>query len=132
MELKVPVVIDNEYIKKAVEEIKGEIKKDYVPRSVIEDIRAEIEDYSDLTDIESYKGKVLDIIDKHLKGESNDADVTKEIDCDLEWGIWGETWDDVVKKYGEDVDNAANAIHDRIVKEMKIKIREAYANAKAR
>lgn len=77
MELKVPVVIDNEYIKKAVEEIKGEIKKDYVPRSVIEDIRAEIEDYSDLTDIESYKGKVLDIIDKHLKGESNDADVTK-------------------------------------------------------
>ena len=73
MELKVPVVIDNEYIKKAVEEIKGEIKKDYVPRSVIEDIRAEIEDYSDLTDIESYKGKVLDIIDKHLKGESNDG-----------------------------------------------------------
>lgn len=62
----------------------------------------------------------------------DDADVTKEIDCDLEWGIWGETWDDVVKKYGKDVDNAANAMHDRIVKEMKIKIKEVYTNAKAR
>lgn len=62
----------------------------------------------------------------------DDADVTKGIDCDLEWGIWGETWDDVVKKYGKDVDNAVNAMHDRIVKEMKTKIREAYANAKAR
>ena len=72
MELKVPAVIDNEYIKKAVEEIKGEIKKDYVPRSVIEDIRAEIEDYSDLTDIESYKGKVLDIIDRHIGKEGEE------------------------------------------------------------
>ena len=67
-----PAVIDNEYIKKAVEEIKGEIKKDYVPRSVIEDIRAEIEDYSDLTDIESYKGKVLDIIDRHIGKEGEE------------------------------------------------------------
>ena len=64
MELKVPVVIDNEYIKKAAEEI----KRDYIPRSVLEDIRAEIEDYSDLTDIESYTGKVLDIIDRYYGG----------------------------------------------------------------
>ena len=40
---------------------------------IINDIRAEIEDYSDLTDIDSYKGKVLDIIDRHIKGEE-DAD----------------------------------------------------------
>ena len=32
----------------------------------IKDIRAEIEEYSDLTDIDSYKGKVLDIIDRHI------------------------------------------------------------------
>ena len=88
MELKVPVVIDNEYIKKAVEEIKGEIKKDYVPRSVIEDIRTEIEDLKmeydkspltrdDRTDAEKHRDWwemekliVLSIIDRHIGEES--------------------------------------------------------------
>ena len=41
--------------------------------AALNDIRAEIEDYSDLTDIDSYKGKVLDIIDRHIKGEEKDA-----------------------------------------------------------
>ena len=90
MELKVPAVIDNEYIKKAVEEIKGEIKKDYVPRSVIEDIRAEIEDLKmeyykspltrdDRTDAEKHRDWwemdkliVLSIIDRHIGKEGEE------------------------------------------------------------
>ena len=65
-----------------------------------------------------------------LYDEYDDADVTKQIDVESDWGIWGETWEEVEKKYGKEVDKAANQMHDRIVKEMVIKIKEAYVNAK--
>ena len=77
MELKVPVVVDKEYIRNAFEEI----KRDYVPRSVIDDIRAEIEkeknDYKDIgedfSDNTAYGLELaLDIIDKHLRGEEKE------------------------------------------------------------
>lgn len=60
----------------------------------------------------------------------DDADVQKHIDIDSDWGIWGETWEEVEGRYGKEVDNVANDMHDRIVNEMKTKIKEAYANAK--
>ena len=76
-ELRVPVVIDSECIKKVAEEIKREC----VPRSVIEDIKAEIEkeknDYKDIgedfSDNTAYGLELaLDIIDKHLRGEEKE------------------------------------------------------------
>ena len=63
--------------------------------------------------------------------EYDDADVSKQISFESDWGIWGETWKEVEEKYGKAVDNAANDMHDRIVEELKVKIKEAYANAKA-
>lgn len=50
-----------------------------------------------------------------------DADVCKEIDTDNDWGIWGETWEEVMKTY-HTPDNAANDMHERIVDEMTGKI----------
>ena len=50
-----------------------------------------------------------------------DADVCKEIDIDNDWGIWGETWEEVIKTY-HTPDNAANNMHERIVDEMIEKI----------
>ena len=76
MELKVPVVIDNECIKKEAEEI----KRDYISRFVLEDIRAEIEAYEKELLLSKRDEDVvaelavnhcLEIIDKHLKGESD-------------------------------------------------------------
>lgn len=60
----------------------------------------------------------------------DDADVSKQIDIDHDWGIWGDTWEEVILKYGKDVDKAANNMHDEIVEEIKLKIKEAYVNAK--
>lgn len=60
----------------------------------------------------------------------DDADVMKQIEVDSDWGIWGKTWEEVEKKYGKYVDNVANDMHDRIVGEMVVKIKEAYINAK--
>ena len=72
-ELRVPVVIDSECIKKVAEEIKREC----VPRSVIEDIKAEIE--GSITDGNIYAEnnglfKALDIIDRHIGKEKEDAE----------------------------------------------------------
>lgn len=60
----------------------------------------------------------------------DDIDVCKEIDFEHDWGIWGDTWEKVEQRYGKDVDNAANNMHDEIVEEIKTKIKEAYINAK--
>lgn len=60
----------------------------------------------------------------------DDIDVCKEIDFEHDWGIWGDTWEEVEQRYGKDVDNVANNMHDEIVEEIKIKIKETYINAK--
>ena len=46
-----------------------------------------------------------------------EADVTKEIPINQEWGIWGETWEEVLANYPK-VDNKANEMHESIVQEM--------------
>ena len=60
--------------------------------------------------------------------EYNDADVSKQISFDSEWGIWGETWEEVENTYGTP-DIAANKMHNIVVEEIKEKIKEVY-NAK--
>lgn len=52
-----------------------------------------------------------------------DADVNKENEFNSEWGIWGETWGDVLKKYTRP-DNAANEMHETVVKELMEKIKK--------
>ena len=46
-----------------------------------------------------------------------DANVSKEIDINQDWGLWAESWEELVEKYPE-VDNVANEMHDKIVDEM--------------
>lgn len=50
-----------------------------------------------------------------------DADVTKEIDFESEWGIWGSTFEEVLEKH-PDVDNVANDMHENVVKELTTKL----------
>ena len=52
-----------------------------------------------------------------------DADVTRQIETDNDWGIWGETWEEVMETY-HTPDNAANAMHEKIVDEMTEKIQK--------
>lgn len=62
-----------------------------------------------------------------FKGEMQngyiDILVDKTIDTDNDWGIWGETWEEVMNTYNTP-DNAANDMHERIVDEMTRKIQE--------
>lgn len=51
-----------------------------------------------------------------------DAIVENEIKIDSEWGIWGDTWDEVIEKY-PNVDNWANDMHEKVVMEMIEKIK---------
>jgi len=60
----------------------------------------------------------------------DDPDVSKEIHIDSDWGIWGETLEEIEKTYGTEIDIVANDMHDRIVEEMKVKIKEV-CDAKA-
>ncbi len=55
--------------------------------------------------------------------EYNDADVSKEIEFNSEWGIWGKTWDEVRKKCNQYPDLAANEMHEKVVKELTEKIK---------
>ncbi len=48
-----------------------------------------------------------------------DADVTKEIEFTSDWGIWGENWTDVLEKYNNLPDLAANEMHEKVVEELK-------------
>lgn len=52
-----------------------------------------------------------------------DADVSKEIAFESEWGIWDETWHDVIEKYPQ-IDDVANNMHEKVVAELTRKIRE--------
>jgi hypothetical protein len=52
-----------------------------------------------------------------------DANVSKEIDFDSSWGLFAETWDELLQTYPYP-DNAANDMHDAVVKELTIKIKE--------
>lgn len=60
----------------------------------------------------------------------DDADVTKQIEIQSDWGIWGETWEKVLETYGEDVDNAVNKMHETVVEEIMVKIKEDYIRRK--
>lgn len=53
-----------------------------------------------------------------------DADVSKPISFESDWGIWGETFKDVMRQYPNGVDNAANDMHEAVVKELMGKITE--------
>lgn len=65
-----------------------------------------------------------------LYDQYDDIDVDKQINIDSDWGIWGDSWEKVEETYGKDVDNAANRMHERIVEEIMVKIKEDYINAK--
>lgn len=55
-----------------------------------------------------------------------DADVTKEIEFTSDWGIWGETWANVLEKYNNLPDLAANEMHEKVVEELMEKIKKEY------
>jgi len=57
------------------------------------------------------------------KGRYIDADVSQSVDFDSEWGIFGDTWEEVKERY-KLPDNAANEMHDNVVKELSQKIQE--------
>lgn len=56
------------------------------------------------------------------RGGYLDANVEKQIYFDSEWGIWGEKWSDVFKKYPLP-DLAANDMHEKVVEELMEKIK---------
>ena len=53
-----------------------------------------------------------------------EADVKKEIFFNSEWGIWGDSWEEVCKNCNDTPDNAANDMHDKVVSELIDKIKE--------
>ena len=53
-----------------------------------------------------------------------EADVEKEIFFDSEWGIWGDSWEEVCKNCNDTPDNVANDMHDKVVSELIDKIKE--------
>lgn len=60
-------------------------------------------------------------------GEKNgyiDADVSQQIYFDSDWGIWGESWNEIFENCNHTPDNAANDMHERIVSELIEKIRQ--------
>lgn len=55
--------------------------------------------------------------------EYNDIDVNKKIKFESNWGIWGKTWDEVMEKYNQTPDLAANEMHEKVVEELMEKIK---------
>ena len=53
-----------------------------------------------------------------------EADIMKQIYFDSEWGIWGDSWEEVCKNCNDTPDNVANDMHDRVVSELIDKIKE--------
>ena len=53
-----------------------------------------------------------------------DANVEKEIFFDSEFGIWGDSWEEVCENCNGTPDNAANDMHDKVVSELIDKIKE--------
>ena len=52
-----------------------------------------------------------------------EADVCNEIPIEQEWGIWGESWEEVLENFPQ-VDNNANQMHENIVQEMIARLKE--------
>lgn len=52
-----------------------------------------------------------------------DADVTKEIGFTSDWNIWGENWTDVLERYNNLPDLAADEMHEKVVKELMERIK---------
>lgn len=52
-----------------------------------------------------------------------DADVYQQIYFDSEWGIWGESWDEILEEYPHP-DNFANDMHEKVVLELMLRITE--------
>ena len=85
--------IDKKFIDEAVQKAVEDIKQNFVPLSVIEDIKAEIQDFEEdvfhrpSTNYEAYAcvRHCLDIIDKHLSGNEGDRLYIK-IYADMEPG----------------------------------------------
>lgn len=55
--------------------------------------------------------------------EYDDADVLEEIEFNSECGIWGGTWEEVMEKYDQHPDLAANDMHEKVVEELMEKIK---------
>ena len=53
-----------------------------------------------------------------------EADIMKQIYFDSEWGIWGDSWEEVCDNCNGTPDNVANDMHDRAVSELIDKIKE--------
>ena len=58
-----------------------------------------------------------------LYDEYDDADVEKEIEFESNCGIWGETWNEVMEKYNQHPDIAANEMHEKVVEELMEEIK---------
>lgn len=52
-----------------------------------------------------------------------DADVYQQIYFDSEWGMWGESWDEILEEYPHP-DNFANDMHEKVVLELMLRITE--------
>lgn len=53
-----------------------------------------------------------------------EADVEKEVSFNSDWGIWGDSWEEVLVNCNGTPDNAANDMHDKVVSELIDKIKE--------
>ena len=53
-----------------------------------------------------------------------EADIMKQIFFDSEWGIWGDSWEEVCDNCNGTPDNVANDMHDQVVNELIDKIKE--------
>lgn len=56
------------------------------------------------------------------EGEYIDADVSNQIYFDADWGIFGDSWEEVIEEYPF-VDNIANKMHEQVVEELAEKIK---------
>ena len=53
-----------------------------------------------------------------------DANVRNEVSFNSDWGIWGDSWEEVLENCNGTPDNAANDMHDKVVSELIDKIKE--------
>lgn len=63
------------------------------------------------------------VFEAEMKNGYIDADVTKQIYPENDWGIWGESWEQVITLHPYP-DNDANDMHELIVNEMAARIVE--------